>query len=118
MLEAAELMPDAELVNVSARTGAGLDELRAAIDRAASGVSSRADGARDAPVRLHIDRVFTIKGAGTVVTGTLWSGSVRRGDEVVVQPGGLKARVRGAQVHDEALDEALAGQRVAVNLTV
>jgi selenocysteine-specific elongation factor len=117
MAEAAELLLGAEVVNVSARTGAGLDELLAAIDRAAARISSRADGARATPARLHIDRVFTIKGAGTVVTGTLWSGSIRHGDEVLIQPEGVKGRVRGVQVHDEALEEVLAGQRVAVNLS-
>jgi len=115
LLEASELMPEAEAVAVSARTGAGLDELRAALDRAAGAVDSRADG--DGAVRLHIDRVFTIRGAGTVVTGTLWSGAIGRGDELTVLPGMRRARVRGVQVHDQPVDLADAGQRVAVNLT-
>ena len=66
---------------------------------------------------LHVDRSFTIRGAGTVVTGTLWSGSLGRGDRVAILPAGLEARVRGVQVHDEPVDRAGAGQRVAVNLT-
>ena len=115
MLEASELLPGAEIVAVSARTGAGLDELRAALDRVAGGVRSRASD--DGPVRLHVDRVFTIRGAGTVVTGTLWSGRVARGDEVEVLPSGRRARVRGLQVHDRPLASAAAGQRVALNLT-
>src|SRR5690242_13325261 len=115
MLEASELLPSGEVVAVSARTGEGLDELRAALDRAAGTVDSRADASGLA--RLHVDRAFTIRGAGTVVTGTLWSGRVARGDEVVLLPGGRRARVRGVQVHDQALDEAAAGQRVALNLT-
>ena len=61
--------------------------------------------------------MFTIRGAGTVVTGTLWSGTIRRGDELRLLPGARRARVRGVQVHDEPVDAAAAGQRVAVNLT-
>jgi selenocysteine-specific elongation factor len=115
LLEASELVPGVETVAVSARTGAGLDELRGALQRAAGAVDSRADS--EGAARLHIDRVFTIRGAGTVVTGTLWSGAIRRGDELTVLPGTRRARVRGVQVHDEAVEVAAAGQRVAVNLT-
>jgi selenocysteine-specific elongation factor len=115
MLEASELLPAAEVVAVSARTSEGLDELRAALDGAARTVNSRADDSRLA--RLHVDRAFTIRGAGTVVTGTLWSGQVGRGDEVVLLPGERRARVRGVQVHDQPVDVAAAGQRVALNLT-
>src|SRR5437588_3314065 len=71
--EAGELLPGIAAVAVSARTGAGLDELRAKLDEAASGLAGRPSD--EAPARLHIDRVFTIKGAGTVVTGTLWAGT-------------------------------------------
>ncbi|HEY8867267.1 MAG TPA: GTP-binding protein, partial [Solirubrobacteraceae bacterium] len=95
--EAAALLPGADVVAVSARTGAGLDELRAALDRVATGVPSRAadDGGADpGAARLHVDRVFTIRGAGTVVTGTLWSGSVGRGDELTILPAGRRVRVR------------------------
>ncbi len=115
LIEASELLPDSEAVAVSARTGAGLEELRAALDRACVTVASRADA--DGAARLHVDRIFTIKGAGTVVTGTLWSGEIGRGDELLVLPQGRRLRVRGVQVHDQALDRAPAGQRVAVNLT-
>jgi selenocysteine-specific elongation factor len=115
LLEASELLPEAEAIAVSARTGAGLDELRAALERASARVASRADA--EAPARLHVDRVFTIRGAGTVVTGTLWSGAIGRGDELAVLPAMRRARVRGVQVHDEPVDRAAAGQRVAVNLT-
>jgi len=89
LIEASELLPDAEAVAVSARTGAGLEELRAALERAAATVDSRAQAA--APVRLHVDRVFTIRGAGTVVTGTLWSGQVGRGDELELLPAGRRS---------------------------
>jgi selenocysteine-specific elongation factor len=116
VIEASELFPASEVVPVSARTGEGLDELRAALDRASTAVGSRADAAASA-ARLHIDRVFTIRGAGTVVTGTLWAGAIGRGDELEVLPGGRRVRVRGVQVHDQQVDRAPAGQRVAVNLT-
>ena len=116
MLDAAELLPAAELVAVSARTGSGIEQLKATLDRAASQIRSRAEDS-DKPPRLHVDRVFTIRGAGTVVTGTLWSGAIARGDEVVLQPGERAGRVRAVQVHDEPVERALAGQRVAVNLT-
>ena len=117
LLEASELFPDSEAVAVSARTGGGLDDLRTALERAADRVASRADQAGNAPARLHIDRVFTIRGAGTVVTGTLWSGAIGRGDELTLLPEMERARVRGVQVHDQPVDRAAAGQRVAVNLT-
>jgi selenocysteine-specific elongation factor len=115
MIEASELLPGAEIVAVSAPTGDGLDELRAALDGTAARARSRAEASSD--TRLHIDRVFTIRGAGTVVTGTLWSGAIVRGEELVVLPQGLRARVRGVQIHDHPVPEAPAGQRVAVNLT-
>jgi selenocysteine-specific elongation factor len=115
--EARVLLPGAEVVPVSARTGAGLDALRAALDAVAVQLPGRdADADADA-ARLHVDRAFTIKGAGTVVTGTLWSGSIGRGDELAVLPAGRRVRVRGVQVHDEPAQRAPAGQRVAVNLT-
>jgi selenocysteine-specific elongation factor len=113
---ASELLPGAfAVVAVSARTGAGLDELRGALDSAAAAADSRAGG--PAPLRLHVDRAFTIRGAGTVVTGTLWSGDIGRGDTVELLPARRSARVRGVQVHDEDVERAAAGQRVAVNLT-
>ena len=115
MIEASELLPDAQVIPVSARTGDGVPELRAALDTVAGGLASRAGGAGGA--RLHVDRAFTIRGAGTVVTGTLWSGEIGRGDELVVLPGDRRVRVRGVQVHDQPLDRAAAGQRVALNLT-
>ena len=114
MAAAAKLLPSAEIVACSARTGAGLGELAAALERVAARTSSRAFDLR--PAVLHIDRVFTIRGAGTVVTGTLWSGTIRRGERLRLHPGPRIARVRGVHVHDTAVDQAAAGQRVAVNL--
>ena len=112
--EAAALLPGAEIVPVAAPRGEGLEELRAALDRVAAGAArpQRRGGA----LRLHVDRSFTIRGAGTVVTGTLWEGSAARGDEVRILPSGTAARVRSVQVHDEPRERAEAGQRVALNL--
>ncbi|HYZ30474.1 MAG TPA: selenocysteine-specific translation elongation factor [Thermoleophilaceae bacterium] len=113
--EAAELVPAAEVVPVSALRGEGLGDLRDALDRAAAATRSRAvDG--DVPARLHVDRSFTLKGIGTVVTGTLWSGSIAGGDQVQILPARMSARVRSVQVHDEPVERAAAGQRVALNL--
>jgi selenocysteine-specific elongation factor len=114
MIEAAELLPGAKIVAVSSKLGDGLDQLREALEHVAAAVTSRAEAPAEA--RLHIDRVFTIRGAGTVVTGTLWSGSVARGDELTLLPSERRVRVRGVQVHDQAVERAQAGQRVAVNL--
>jgi selenocysteine-specific elongation factor len=111
--EARELVPSAEVVSVSAKTGLGLDDLRAAIARAADGVE-RPD--RALPTRLWVDRAFTIAGAGTVVTGTLWSGSIAGGDVLQLEPAGREVRVRTVEVHDSRVERAEAGQRVAVSL--
>ncbi|MEA2396564.1 MAG: selenocysteine-specific elongation factor [Thermoleophilaceae bacterium] len=112
--EAAELLPGVPVVTVSATKRTGLDELRAALDDVAAGLPGRAgDGG---PARLHVDRSFTLRGIGTVVTGTLWSGRIGAGDQVRVLPRGLEARVRSVQVHDQPVERAEAGQRVALNL--
>ncbi|MEA2287452.1 MAG: selenocysteine-specific elongation factor [Solirubrobacteraceae bacterium] len=103
-----------EVVACSARTGAGVDAVAAALQRVAERLPGRAAIAAE-PV-LHVDRSFTINGAGTVVTGTLWSGAVARGDTLALLPAGVRVRVRGVQVHDEAVERAEAGQRVALNL--
>ena len=73
-------------------------------------------GRENGPAVLHVDRSFTIHGAGTVVTGTLWSGSLGAGDRVTLLPIGRGTRVRSVQVHDAAVERAAAGQRVAANL--
>ena len=111
--DARELVPGAEIVAVSAKKGLGLEELRRAIARAADGVTRRGG---DLPTRLWVDRAFTIPGAGTVATGTLWSGSVRPGDALRVEPGGRDVRVRTVEVHDARVEHGQAGQRVAVAL--
>ncbi|MGA8151313.1 MAG: selenocysteine-specific translation elongation factor [Terriglobales bacterium] len=105
--------PRAPIVPVSALTGAGLEELKRALVRVAAEVPAR-DSTSHA--RLPIDRVFTIKGFGTVVTGTLISGTIRKEDELEVFPKGQRVRVRGVQVHGKAAEQATAGQRTALNL--
>ncbi len=111
---AGELLPGAAAIPVSARTGHGLTDLTAALERAAAALPGRANA--PGPTRLHIDRVFSIRGTGTVVTGTLWAGSLGRGEEVVILPAGHRARVRSVEVHGAARESARAGQRVAVGL--
>lgn len=108
---------NAPLVPVSAKTGAGLPELTSALDRLVTTLAPDAARGPDAPVFLPIDRAFTAKGFGLVVTGTLWSGRLTTTDEVSLLPGlPGPLRVRGLQVHGEAVAAATAGQRVAVNL--
>ncbi len=109
--EARELVPGLDVVAVSAKTGAGLDELRAALAHAAT-ESER----EDAPTRLYVDRVFTLRGIGTVATGTLWSGRISPNAVLRAEPTGREVRVRSVQVHDHEVDAAEPGQRVAVAL--
>jgi selenocysteine-specific elongation factor len=103
----------APIVPVSSLTGEGFPELRETIARVAGEVETEADAGL---FRLPVDRVFTMKGFGTVVTGTLLSGQVRIGEEVEFAPTGLRTRVRGIQVHNRPQEVAEAGQRTAVNL--
>ncbi len=112
-LVAGSFLEGAPVVEVSATTGDGLDALRAAIAAAAAHVASRPAGG---PARLPIDRAFSMKGFGTVVTGTLVSGRVRVDDELALVPGGRVVKVRGVQVHGASTREAAAGQRTAINL--
>jgi selenocysteine-specific elongation factor len=103
----------AQLLNVSAVTGAGLEDLKVALDGLLDSVPARKEGGRP---RLPIDRVFTMAGFGTVVTGTLIEGSLAVGEEVEIQPTGLRARIRGLQQHNRKVDRAEPGSRVAANL--
>ncbi len=114
--EAAELYGEAEVVPCSARTGDGVGDVAAALKRVAERVAPRGEARRGGAAVLHIDRAFTIHGAGTVVTGTLWSGGLAVGDTLDLLPAQRRVRVRALQVHDEPAERALAGQRVAVNL--
>jgi selenocysteine-specific elongation factor len=103
----------APVLTVSARTGQGLDALRATLRELALRVPARDT---DALPRLPIDRVFTVKGFGTVVTGTLMAGRFQVDDRVEVFPRGLTAKIRGLQTHGRNVSEARAGQRTAINL--
>jgi selenocysteine-specific elongation factor len=105
--------PKSPIVAVSSLTGAGLPELQQEIVKAAAQVKARD---RHALPRLPIDRVFTMKGFGTVVTGTLLSGTIHVEDELEVFPENRVVRVRGIQVHSESVASAVAGQRTALNL--
>ena len=104
----------APIIPVSSKSGQGLDELRQKLGRLL-GTSTVRD--RKARFRLPIDRVFVKPGFGTVVTGSLWSGSLSKGTRMQLWPSGREVRVRGLHVHGQEVDEAVAGQRVAVNLS-
>ena len=101
------------IVAVSSLTGAGMDDLKRELLRVAAEVPAKDS---TAIARLPIDRVFTMKGFGTVVTGTLISGAIRKEDELEVFPSGQRVRVRGIQAHGKSVEQALAGQRTALNL--
>jgi selenocysteine-specific elongation factor len=103
----------APILPVSSRKGTGLDELRRELVRLGGAIPSRSS---DALTRLPIDRVFTIKGFGTVVTGTLVAGSISKEDELELYPRRKKVRVRGVQVHGTSAGKAVAGERTALNL--
>jgi len=110
---AGSFLEGAPCIAVSSTTGEGLDELRARLAGLAAAIPAK-DSSRH--FRLPIDRAFSMRGFGTVVTGTLVSGSVAREQEVELHPGGRRLRVRGIEVHGRAADRALAGQRTALNL--
>jgi selenocysteine-specific elongation factor len=112
-LVAGSFLQGAPIVPVSSTTGAGLDDLRRELERVSTLVPEKnAIG----HFRLPIDRVFSVRGFGTVTTGTLISGSVAREQDVELYPAGRRLRVRGVQVHGAASDRAVAGQRTAINL--
>lgn len=104
---------DTEIVNVSAKTGEGTDTLKKAVLRKAA-VSAERDASR--PFRLPVDRAFSIKGFGTVITGTSTSGTLRTGDQLTFYPSLLKSKVRGIEVFREKVESASGGERVALNV--
>jgi len=106
-LEGAPILP------VSAIKQEGLTDLIKAIDATVSNINEKAD---DGIFRLPVDRVFTMKGFGTVVTGTMVSDHIKTGEEIEILPGGITARIRGIQVHNQPVEEAWSGQRTAINL--
>ncbi|MGI8837535.1 MAG: selenocysteine-specific translation elongation factor [Pyrinomonadaceae bacterium] len=112
-LVAGSFLEGAPVIPVSAKTGNGLDDLRAALRQVASEVPNRST---DFVTRLPVDRAFTMKGFGAVVTGTLVSGEITDGDELELLPAGIRVRARGVQVHGAPVRNAAAGQRTAVNL--
>jgi selenocysteine-specific elongation factor len=112
-LVAGSFLEGAPIVTVSARTGSGLDELRVVLRNVAHEVPARSS---DTVARMPVDRAFTMKGFGAVVTGTLVSGQIAEADEMELLPAGLRVRARGVQVHGQAVNCAAAGQRTAVNL--
>jgi selenocysteine-specific elongation factor len=108
------VLEEAPIVRCSARTGEGIDNLVNELDLYLATRAPRRDVGRP---RLPIDRVFSIAGFGTVVTGTLNDGTLSTGQEVEILPSGLKARIRGLQTHKEKISQAVPGSRVAINLT-
>ncbi|MFO7767944.1 MAG: selenocysteine-specific translation elongation factor [bacterium] len=112
-LLAPTFLADALIVPVSARTGEGLDELRAILDGILSDLSERSSGRG---FRLPIDRSFSVKGIGTVITGSVWSGTARVGDPLELLPSGLKTRVREVQQHGRSVESTTPGTRTALAL--
>ena len=108
---------DSPIIRTSSKTGEGIDQLKAALIEAAEKVAAT-DRATlgQAPFRMAIDRSFSIAGHGTVVTGSVNSGQVAVGDQIVIQPGNSEVRVRGIQNHDSASESVSRGQRAAINL--
>jgi selenocysteine-specific elongation factor len=112
-LVAGSFLEGAPVVAVSARTGQGIEELKAALREAALSVAERRS---ETVTRLPIDRSFTMRGFGAVVTGTLVAGEIKEGDEMELLPASARVRVRGVQAHGASIQKASAGQRTAVNL--
>ena len=110
---AGSFLEDAPIVAVSSKTGEGLDELKSQLTEIGKRVPARST---DFITRLPIDRAFSMKGFGAVVTGTLISGTIKEGEDLELLPPAIKVRVRGLQVHGTSVSEAQAGQRTAVNL--
>jgi selenocysteine-specific elongation factor len=109
----ATILADAAIIPVSAVSGEGIPELLQEIQKVAEGIKERPVYGK---ARLPVDRVFTKAGFGTVVTGTLWSGQIETGETLELLPSGKKVKIRTLQVHNDKVDKAYAGQRVAVNL--
>ena len=115
-LVAGTFLADAPLVRTSAVAGTGLQELRAALSEASQKAVRSTRRRQSGPFRMAIDRTFTMAGHGTVVTGSVLSGRARVGDELVIEPGAIRVRIRGLQNHGQSVEEIQRGQRAAVNL--
>ena len=111
--ETARALSDAAIVPTSAVTGQGIEELRARLTAVLRSSAARVD---DDLFRMPVDRAFTIKGTGTVVTGTVWSGVLERDANVRIMPSGVAARVRGVQAHGSQVERAQPGTRSAIAL--
>lgn len=110
-------LKEAPIIATSSKSGAGLDELKAALKNACDiAAADQRQNRISAPFRMAIDRTFTIAGHGTVVTGSVSSGRAKIGDQLEIQPGGQEVRIRGIQNHDSSSDEVHRGQRAAINL--
>lgn len=114
-LLAPTLLADAPILPVSAVSGIGMTELKTLLLREAAAKGQRSAAGQH--LRYAIDRAFSIAGSGTVVTGTVFNGTVRSGDKLVISPAGREVRVRSIQIHGKAAAEARAGERCALNLT-
>ncbi len=106
-------LEDAEIIPVSVKTGQGLDDLRNTLMKLTDGLQTRTPDGR---FRLPVDRIFSVKGFGTIVTGTVISGNAAVGDELICAPGGRTAKIRGLQIHGEEATKARAGMRCAMNV--
>ncbi len=106
-------LEDAPLIRVSSVTGEGVEQVRRALDAKVGAMRFQEEFG---PFRLSVDRVFSMKGFGAVITGTSISGRIRVGEELMLYPGGKRARVRGIQVHSSGVDLVEAGHRTAINL--
>ncbi len=107
-------LESAPVIRVSSRSGEGLDDVRKTLVEVASELEERRV---DDLFRMPVDRVFTLKGVGTIVTGTVWSGSVSKDEGITILPGGLQTRVKSLEVHDRSVQQASAGSRTALALT-
>ena len=105
-------LDDAPVIQVSALSGQGIPEFIETLDELSSKIPGRSSSGL---FRLPVDRVFTMKGFGTVITGTLISGRIQVGDMIMIYPSGITSKVRGIQVHNESVNEAVAGMRTAIN---
>ena len=112
-LIAGSFLEGCAIVPASAATGQGLTEVRSELQR----LGQTARATRDGKVaRLPVDRSFSVKGFGTVITGTLWTGALRSGDDIFVHPSNKSGRIRSMQIHGHSVDTGIAGQRTAINL--
>ncbi|MBO1306155.1 selenocysteine-specific translation elongation factor [Enterococcus sp. 669A] len=106
-------LAEVDIIETDAVSGTGIEELRQAIQARSEELTEKSSTGM---ARLNIDRVFSVKGFGTVITGTLLDGTIHTGDELFVYPSGKKVRVRNIQVHEQDVEQAQAGQRTALNL--